>query len=206
MQLTFILDAPRCRTTDDFLIRDVPGTSGRLDVVCRILAATFHTAPQLNPHLCFLAILGGPPNPPILLRVTSTTAENIPESELACALILKGVLRQYRTTGPEQSDIWPQFSLTKKSFEETLQETSKTANQIYYLVEKGEPFEKTHLDLANPLTFILGDDQGLPKEHEEKLSKYDIRRVSIGEQSYLGSQVVTLVLLELARQLKFEKR
>jgi len=203
MQITFILDAPRCHTTDDFLIRDVPGTSGRLDVVCRILAATFRTVPQLNQYLCFLAILGGPPNPPLLLKVSSATAENIPESELACALLLKGLLHQYRTAGSEKYEIWPQFSLTKKGFEETLQETAKTVNQIYYLVEKGEPFENIHLDPAKPLAFILGDDQGLPPEHEKQLSKYDIQRVTIGEQSYLGSQVVTLILLELARQLKF---
>ncbi|MFX1563685.1 MAG: hypothetical protein ACFFDP_10320 [Promethearchaeota archaeon] len=203
MQLTIILDAPRCHTTDDFLIRDVPGTSGRLDVVCRILAATFHTVPQLNQYLRFLAILGGPPNPPLRLSVSSATTENVPESELACALILKGLIRQYRTEDPEEYEIWPQFSLARKSFGETLQETAKTANQIYYLVEKGSPFEKIHMNLTKPIAFIVGDDQGLPPEHEEQLSKYDIQRVSIGEQSYLGSQVVTLVLLELARKLKF---
>lgn len=199
-----MLDAPRCRTTDDFLIRDVPGTSGRLDVVCRILAATFRTVPQLNPNLRFLAILGGPPDSPLLLKVSSATAESIPESELACALILKGLFHQYRTAGSIQHEIWPQFSLTRQGFEETLQEVAKTAHQIYYLVEKGNPFEDVNLDLTKPLTFLFGDDRGLPPEHETLLSKYKVQEVSIGEQSYLGSQVVTLVLLELTRQLKLE--
>lgn len=199
-----MLDAPRAHTADDFLIRDVPGTSGRLDVVCRILAATFRTVPQLNSNLRFLAILGGPPNPPLLLNVTSALEVSIPESELSCALILKGLLHQYRTSGSIQQESWPHFSLTRQNFEETLQYAAKTAHRIYYLVENGDHFKNVKLDLSKPLIFLLGDDRGLPSEHEALLSKYQVQRVSVGGQSYLGSQVVTLVLLEIARQLKLK--
>lgn len=200
MRLTVLLDAARCRTADDFLVRDVPGTSGRLDVVCRVLAATFHTASKWSPFLEFLAVLGGPPNPPLLLRVSDVPDEVIPEGELALAVILKGLLRLYRTAGKGQLAAWPQFSLSRQGFEETLRQVVKDGAQVCYLVERGTPLESLEFNLAKPLVFVLGDDRGLPLEHEALLSRCPAKEVAIGKQSLLGSHVVTLLLLELVRR------
>jgi len=204
MRLTVLLDAARCRTADDFLIRDVPGTSGRLDVVCRVLAATFRTAPDLSPFLEFLAVLGGPPNPPLLLRVGGVSDQGIPEGELALAVISKGLLNLHRTVGKGQLAAWPQFSVSRQGFEETLRQVAKDGAQVCYLVERGTPLESTELNLAKPLVFVLGDDRGLPLEHEALLSRYPVKEVATGKQSLLGSHVVSLLLLELARRSKLD--
>jgi tRNA (pseudouridine54-N1)-methyltransferase len=204
MHLTVLLDAARCRTTDDFLIRDVPGTSGRLDVVCRVLAATFRTAPKWNPFVEFLAVLGGPPEPPLLLRVSDVSDEGIPEGELALAVILKGLLNLHRTVGKERLAAWRQFSLSRQGFEETLRLAAKDKAQVCYLVERGTPLESLEFNLAKPLVFVLGDDRGLPLEHEALLSRYPVKEVAMGKQSLLGSQVVSLLLLELARRSKLD--
>jgi len=200
MRLTILLDAARCHTSDDFLIRDVPGTSGRLDVVCRVLAATFNTAPRLNSCLTFLSVLGGPPEPPVLLRVSDVLDEGIPEGELALAVIIKGLLNLYRTTGKGQAAAWPQFTLMRQGFEETLRLATKNGAQLCYLVERGAPLESSELNLAKPIVFVLGDDRGLPPEHEALLSRYQAKEVAIGKQSLLGSHVVSLLLLGLARR------
>jgi tRNA (pseudouridine54-N1)-methyltransferase len=202
MRLTVLLDAPRCRTASDFLIRDVPGTSGRLDVVCRVLAATFRTVPKWRPFLEFLAVLGGPPDPPLLLQVSNASDKDIPEGELALAVILKALLNRYRTSGKEQLVSWPQIALTRQGFEETLRAVVKDQAQVCYLVERGTPLESLELDLANPVVFVLGDDRGLPLKHEALLSRHLAKEVAIGKQSLLGSHVVSLLLLELARRSK----
>jgi tRNA (pseudouridine54-N1)-methyltransferase len=202
MRLTVLLDAPRCRTADDFLIRDVPGTSGRLDVVCRVLAATFRAVPDWSPFLEFLAVLGGPPNPPLLLRVSNVSNAGIPEGELALALILKTLLNRYRTAGAEQLAAWPQFALTRQGFEDTLRAVAKRRAQSYYLVERGTPLKSVHLNLTSPQVFVLGDDRGLPSEHEALLLQHSAKEVAIGKQSLLGSHAVSLLLLELAHRFK----
>ncbi|MFX0079830.1 MAG: hypothetical protein ACFE8O_11380 [Candidatus Hermodarchaeota archaeon] len=200
MQITILLDAPRTRTDDEFLIRDVPGTSGRLDVVCRILIAAYRTAPIFTSCIQVNAILGGPPHPPLLLRIEDVNSGEFPESELSCALIIKGLLHNYRTTKTERSRQWPQFSIMTKSFDDTLKEVASSSSQLLYLIEKGKPIDQMKIDLDQPITLILGDDQGLLADHEKLVYQYPVQEVSIGTRSLLGSQVVSLVLLEMARR------
>jgi tRNA (pseudouridine54-N1)-methyltransferase len=200
MQITILLYAPRTRTDDEFLIRDVPGTSGRLDVVCRILIAAYRTAPTFTSYIQVNAILGGPPHPPLLLRIDDVNSGDFPESELSCALIIKGLLQNYRTSKTGRSRQWPQFSIMAKSFDDTLKEVASPTSQLLYLVEKGKPLDQVNIDFNQSITLILGDDQGLPAEHEKRVYQYPIQEVSIGTRSLLGSQVVSLFLLEMARR------
>jgi tRNA (pseudouridine54-N1)-methyltransferase len=201
MQLTVLLDAPKCRTDGDFLIRDVPGTSGRLDVVCRILLSTFRAVPELCPNLQFFAVLGGPPSPPLQLQVQDVTPKSLPGSGLACSLILKGLLQQFTKSKKIRHNQWPEFSLLKKGFAETLKENIPADGRIFYLIEKGTPLEEIVFSFELPMMFVLGDDQGLPQNHEEILYQYKVQEVSIGTRSLLGSQVISLILLSLARRL-----
>jgi tRNA (pseudouridine54-N1)-methyltransferase len=205
MQIIILLDAPRTRTDNDFLIRDVPGTSGRLDVVCRILIAAYRTVPIFTSCIQVNAIFGGPPHPPLLLRVDDVNSEEFLESELSCALIVKGLLHNYRTRKTERSRQWPQFSIMSKSFDATLKEVARPTSQLIYLVEKGQPLDQVNIDLDQPITLILGDDQGLPEEHEKLVHQYPVQEVSIGTRSLLGSQVVSLFLLEMAQRMKSKR-
>ena len=200
MQITILLDAPRTRTDEAFLIRDVPGTSGRLDVVCRILIAAYRTTSIFTSCIQVNAILGGPPHPPLLLRIDDVTSGEFPESELSCALIIKDLLHNYRTTKAEYSRQWPQFSIMAKSFDDILKEAASASSQLLYLVEKGKPLDQVKIDFDKPITLILGDDQGLHAEHEKLVYQYPVQEVSIGTRSLLGSQVISLVLLEMAQR------
>jgi len=199
--ITFLLDAPRSHTAPSFLIRDLPGTSGRLDVVCRVMAAVFRTVPRLAPSLRFLAVLGGPPDPPLLLQAGPASPNVIPESELACALLIKSLLNLHHYSGVGRLSSWPQLSLSRRSFEEALVDLSRRGGQIYYLMEGGTPLEAMELNASHPLVFLLGDHKGMPEEHEDLVKKMGGLETSVGRQSLLGSHVVTLVLLELARRL-----
>jgi tRNA (pseudouridine54-N1)-methyltransferase len=192
----------RARTSDEFLIRDVPGTSGRLDVVCRILVAAYRTVPELAPSIRVNAVLGGAPNPPLCLEVDDVVPGEFPQSELECALILKGLLTRFQTNGEFISPLWPQFRITARGFHETLQTVAEQRRQILYLVETGQPIEQVKLSLDEPMVLILGDDQGLPAEHKKEVYTHSVQEVSIGTRSLLGSQVITLVLLELMRRQK----
>ncbi len=200
LNLTIVVDALRARTSDEFLIRDVPGTSGRLDVVCRIFVSAFRTVPKLAPSIQLNAVLGGPPSPPLRICIDFGNVTQFPESELECAIILKSVLHHYRTKGPGQNPQWPQFSIHPQGFRETLQAVISEKRQILYLVESGEPLQEVKLDLNQPIVLILGDDQGLSKEHETHVYSYPVQEVCIGTRSLLGSHVISLVLRELMRR------
>ncbi len=198
--MTIVIDALRAHTADDFLIRDLPGTSGRLDVVCRSLVSAYRTISDLAPFIQVNAVLGGPPNPPLCLRVDNVVSDEFPASELECALILKGLLQGYRKRGISQNPQWPPFTLEAKDFQDTLQRAIQNKKQVLYLVETGQPFDQVELDLDQPIVVILGDDQGLSAEHEKALDSHQIQEVSIGTRSLLGSHVISLILVELMRR------
>jgi tRNA (pseudouridine54-N1)-methyltransferase len=200
LDLTIIIDALRARTTDEFLIRDVPGTSGRLDVVCRILISAYRSVPELSASIHVNAVLGGPPNPPLLLQVDNVMPGGFPESELECALIIKGLLYRHRTKGIQHNPHWPQFTLNTRDFCKTMHDVISNKTQILYLVETGKPLQQVQLDLNQPIVLILGDDQGLSPEHEKEVYSLPIQETSIGTRSLLGSQVISLVLVELMRR------
>ena len=181
-------------------MRDVPGTSGRLDVICRILVSAYRTVPKLSPTIQVDAVFGGPPNPPLRLRVTNVNPREFPESELECALILKGLLYRYRSQSVAQDPHWPQFSITPQGFGHTLEDVIQDKNQILYLVETGQPLEQVKLGLDEPIVVILGDDQGLSPAHEKKVRTTAAQEISIGMRSLLGSHVISLFLLELFRR------
>ena len=201
MDLTILLDAPRAHTGDEFLLRDLPGTSGRLDVVCRVLISAYRSVPSLAPNIKFLTVLGGPPNPPLQLAVNALQPNQIPESELSCALILKTLLFLLRTKKLGSTEQWPGFRLHLKSFKDTLTETVQPRSQWLYLVEDGTPLEQVVFDLEAPIILVLGDDQGLPPEHEALVLQHSAQKVSIGTRSLLGSQVVSLFLFELENRM-----
>jgi tRNA (pseudouridine54-N1)-methyltransferase len=202
LDLNIVVDALRVRTSEEFLIRDVPGTSGRLDVICRILVSAYRTIPEFSTAIQVNAVFGGPPNPPLRLQVINVDTEEFPESELECALILKGLLHRYRSQAMSQDFNWPQFTITAQGFHETLEEVTQNTKQILYLVETGQPLEQVKLRLEQPIVVILGDDQGLTPAHEKLVRAKPVEEVSIGTRSLLGSQVISLFLLELNRRIE----
>jgi len=171
-------------------------------VVCRVLISAFRSVPSLAPNIKFLTVLGGPSNPPVQLKVNGLQPNQIPESELSCALILKTLLFLLRTKEQNTTDQWSSFSLHSQGFEEALTEAIQPHSQCLYLVENGTPLEQISFNLDAPIVLVLGDDQGLPPEHEALVLQLPVRKVRIGTRSLLGSQVVSLFLLDLENRLK----
>ncbi|MBD3227272.1 MAG: hypothetical protein GF329_03710 [Candidatus Lokiarchaeota archaeon] len=62
--LEIIMEAKKARTAPNFLIKDIPGTSGRLDVVMRCFLSTFSFPGEINRDIIFTVVLMGLPDPP----------------------------------------------------------------------------------------------------------------------------------------------
>ena len=118
--------------------------------------------------------------------------------------VLENIQQAAATAGRNPEDV-KLVVVTKGHPAETLQAVAEQKNQILYLVETGQPIEQVKLNLEEPMILILGDDQGLLTEHKKEVYTYSVQEVSIGKRSLLGSQVITLVLLELMRRQKHEK-
>lgn len=178
--------------TGDFLLKDLPGTGNRIDVLCRDLAACFDWGPThwLPSQLELLAVFGAD----VILRFTMPS-EKIPLGETGWAQEIKKAL---------QGD--PPDYITCR--QETLESIIRTFNQppdsqLWLLHEEGKPFDEYEIHVRGTQnSFMLGDYRGFDSQTEELISKYGVRRMSLGKTSYLSSHCVVSIISKLERMVK----
>jgi tRNA (pseudouridine54-N1)-methyltransferase len=199
----FLLKASEARTSDDFSLKDLPSSSGRLDVVCRCAISSLLENEEIRHDTVFVAILEGPPNPPLTLILDGRTLRNLPFSEIGVAGILKTLLRKPGKESVEHT-LGEGVRIEKRSFTETLCDVLETdkPNKLYYLHEKGDDIRDLEMNLDYSSIFALGSNKGLTAEDESLLDQLGARKISVGPLSYLSSQVITLVHDELDRRIR----
>jgi len=88
--LRFIQILPNASTSGDFILKDLPGSGKRIDVLCRVLSACFEWGPstlQKN-KIEVIAVIGDS----VILRF-QFHGESIPSGEKAWAQVLKESLK-----------------------------------------------------------------------------------------------------------------
>jgi tRNA (pseudouridine54-N1)-methyltransferase len=198
---TFVLKASEAHTSDDFKLKDLPSSSGRLDVVCRCSIAALLDDLQIRKDSIFIGVLEGKPNAPLCLRLDGRELRMMPFSEIGMADMLRRILGGHYEHGREYAiPYWQGVSIERKSFAELLCSVL-ASNALHYLCEEGEDIRTADVDMKRDNVFVLGDQQGLTVQDEEILEKLGAKRISLGSLSYLSSQVITLVHDELDRRL-----
>lgn len=190
--LRFIQLLPKMSTTGDFLLKDLPGSGKRVDMLCRNLEACFEWGPisWSKDALKFTAVIGD--------EVTlsfSYPGQNLPKSETEWALVIRDSLKG---NPPEyvQAD-----TMDLKGLIDLLQKES--SSHLWVLDENGIPLEKEdRLDSTAPNSFMLGDHQGYDSKAEQLFESYCLRRLSLGKASYLSSHCVAAIISNLERMVQ----
>jgi len=198
----FVLKSSTARTSSDFNLRDLPSSSGRLEVVCRCAISAILDSGRIRRDTVFVGVLEGPPSPPLSLRFDGGRLRDLPFSEIALAAMLKDVFGDLEKSDMHVSPCPPGLLVEKKSFNEAISSemTSNKRGALYYLHEKGEDIRNADMSIQDTKIFIVGDQKGLTAEDEHVLDELRAKRVRVGPISYLSSQVITLVHYELDRK------
>lgn len=190
MKRVFILKATKARTDDKFTIKDLPGSAGRMDLVCRCILSALLLSEAHRADTVFYAVLEGPPRPPLTIGVDGERVKVLPRDELQTALVLKEVLNPDRISFPLG------FDLINKSFQEVVGE-QLNKSEIYVLHKSGIDINKTFTEFQNvkkpQIVFVLGDHIGLSQNDMEYLVEKGIKPLSLGKKEYIGSQCIFLV-------------
>jgi len=189
---TFIIKANKARTRADFKLSDLPGTSGRIDVLCRFLNSAFLLSHGFRRNVRVWLLLYGPPSPPKAIRFEGSKLKvRLNPDERSTAKLLMKVLRageSLKEPGKEL-EVYPGLYISNKTFEDVVRLTLKDST-LYYLHEDGKPIEE--VPFRGNVAFILGDHEGLSVEDERFLEGI-AEKVSVGRKSYLASHVVAYV-------------
>jgi tRNA (pseudouridine54-N1)-methyltransferase len=161
--------------------------AGRLDIVYECIIASLFLSHAIRKDTVFHAILNGPPQPPLHLKVEGLTLRDVRTDVNTWTQILKKIL---------SGNHHPGITLSKTSFE-ALVKNKATRSKIYVLEEGGKDIFEADIG-ENPI-FVLGDHVGLPKKVEAFALRFG-EKISLGKKPYMAATCITVLNYLLDRR------
>ena len=181
--------------TAPFSLNDLPGTAGRMDILCRCVNAALFLSHDLRRDVRVFLVLKGEPSPPKLIRIEGSAVRYLSPDERSAASLIKKALEK------SVQDFWtestPGVSIRKGDLDELLKEIDK---KIIYLREDGEDIRAKKFDEHFDILFVLGDHLGLTGDEEKIIEGYDPEIVSVGPLSLHADHCIVLLHNEMDRK------
>jgi len=176
------------RTDGNFSINDLPGTGGRMDVLCRCVNTSLFLSHDLRRDVeCYL-ILCGEPSGPKTVRFSGSSVRSLSPDERSAGALIKKALDI--PCGSEFREAAPGISVRKGGLERLM-----TEHVFAVLDETGKDVRG---EATLPGAFLLSDHQNF-SEQEEALIK-DCARYSVGPKCLHADHTITVLHNELDRR------
>ncbi len=166
-------------------LKDLPGSSGRLDIVARCINAAFWLSGEIRRNVTFHTILHGEPYTPVYIRLEGDKLRKVSPDERSIALFLKKALERME----DREETSPGIFASKKSFEELAEENEDKS--FYLLDEEGTSIDEIKFD--DIPFFFLGDKRDLTPDEKQFLIKKGAKPISLGKKSYLSSHCIIIL-------------
>lgn len=190
----FVVIGSRATASPDFLLVDIPGTGGRLDLLLRCVRASLLVSHGLRRDGVVYLVLQGGPRAPRALRIDGAAAKYLRPDERSLATLAKKAL-----TTPGGDGVFvearPGVAVANGGFDVVREDLGPST--LYLLDEAGADLRDAPLDLANPV-FVLGDHAGLDDAARSSLQGATALRV--GPRSLHADDVIAVVWNELDRR------
>lgn len=174
------------RTSSDRIELDNLGC-GRWDVVARCINSAVWVAHGLRQARIHVVL--GAASPPKTVVFDSGIRKVNPD-EKSIAGWVKKVL--------ESRSENPGIFVAEHSFQDTIKSFASGKRKFCILHEKGKDIKE--VKIGENTVFVLGDHIGLPPKDEAFVRRFDHDLVSIGPRSYLASQCISYINIEMDRR------
>ena len=192
----FVIIGQKATTSPDFLLEDLAGTSGRLDVLVRALRAAMLVSHGVRRDtVAYLVLLGGP-RPPKTIRFDGATVRFLRPEERNVATLIKKVLARTYEGGPF-ARVRDGIAVADGGLETVV---ADLAPGTPYVLEEGAPDVRgVELDLENAI-FFAGDHLGFNAETRAAIASLGAVPISIGPVSLHAEDAITIVSNETDRR------
>ncbi|WP_456327889.1 tRNA (pseudouridine(54)-N(1))-methyltransferase TrmY [Archaeoglobus sp.] len=181
--------------TKPFSLKDLAGSAGRMDIICRCIAQALFISHGIRRDVEVYVLLLGEPDPPKALKIVGSEVRYMAPDERNVGGIIRKAL-SLKVDGSWRRST-PGVYIARKNLSNLLEELSKKYN-VVYLREDGIDIRDVACKLENPL-FVLGDHIGLKEEDERIVMKYAKIVVSVSKYSLQADQCIVIVHYELDR-------
>jgi Uncharacterized conserved protein len=198
----FIIIGNKAVTGGKISLNDLPGSAGRMDVLCRCVTAalfiSFGMRRDVNVHL----VLKGEPGPQKIVRFNGETMRSLnPDERSSGSLIQKALLVE---AGELETQSTTGVFVRTGNLARLLDEFRE--RPLFYLKEDGEDIfdilsgaQTESIEQLKNGVFILGDNQGVFEDDEALIENETATHLSVSPISLLTSQCITLILNALDR-------
>lgn len=186
---TFIIVGHKATTTPNFSLEDIPGTSGRLDILCRSVTAAFVLSHGIRKDVCvYLVLLGG--EVPKTIQLRGETLRHLNPDERTTAALLKKALAVPATQ--EWAMSTSGIFVRTGGLAELLADLKDA--RLIYLREDGADMRGLDIGgLSGETAFILGDHTGMTAEEEGLIEQAGAKVVSLGPTSLHADHCIVLI-------------
>ncbi|MBA2858110.1 tRNA (pseudouridine54-N1)-methyltransferase [Methanococcus maripaludis] len=189
----FIIKANKAVTNGEINLKDLPGSSGRLDLLCRCVNSAFFLSHDMRRDTIFYSVNYGSPNPPVALKFVGSELKRVSPDERSIALFIKKALEK------DASELWKESTSgiysSKREFRDIILEKKKEGKRIFYLHLNGKPLEDFEFKNQDDedFLFVLGDHIGIGDEDEEFLEEIGAEKISLSPLELHADHCIILV-------------
>lgn len=191
----FIVVGQRARSDGDFLLADIPSTSGRADVLLRAMRAALLISHSVRRDTVVYLLLLGSPERVRTVRVEGAASRYLRPDERSLATTLKKALL-FPITEPGFTPVRPGISVATEGLACVLPELEHSR---LFLLEPGAADVRgcdfRHADNS----FLLGDHLGIDPTIREQWLQLGAQRISVGPVALYTEDTIALVANELDR-------
>jgi tRNA (pseudouridine54-N1)-methyltransferase len=192
----FVIIGQRARSDGDFLLADIPSTSGRVDVLLRALRSALLVSHSVRRDTVVYLVLLGSPERVRTVRIEGAASKYLRPDERSLATTLKKALLCPITEGTAFTPVRPGIAVAAEGLACVLPEL---ANSRLFLLEPGgvdvRGCDFGHRENA----FLLGDHLGLTPEVREQWLQLGAQSISVGPVAIYTEDTIALVANELDR-------
>ena len=193
----FVLIGQTASASGDFSVADLPGSSGRVDVLRRSVRAARLFAHGLRSNVLVYLVLRGGVTAARLLRIDGRTAKFLRPDERSLATLVKKTLQAVPTAGPAFQEVRPGLERCAGDVPEIWAAVGSTP--CFVLDQSGHDLRGQSI-ASDDAWFFLGDHLGFDVVSLALLERHGCQRISVGPISLHSDDVVALVSNELDRR------
>jgi tRNA (pseudouridine54-N1)-methyltransferase len=191
----FVVVGQRARSEGDFLLVDIPSTSGRIDVMLRALRAALLISHGVRRDTVVYLVLMGSPERLRTIRIEGAASRYLRPDERSMATTLKKALL-CPITQATFTDVRPGIAVAADGIACVLPEL---VSSKLFLLEPGAAdirgCDLSHADSA----FLLGDHLGIEPALREQWMQLGAQSISVGPTPIYTEDTIALVANELDR-------
>jgi tRNA (pseudouridine54-N1)-methyltransferase len=192
----FIVVGQKAKASADFLLVDIPSTSGRVDVLLRSLRSALLVSHGVRKDTVVYLVLLGEPDGARTVRIDGAAARYLRPDERSLATTLKKALAT-PTDGAGFVAVRPGISVANGGIESLLPELQDCT--LYVLEHPAADIRQLE-HFGDDAAFVLGDHLGLSPTTRAELLDRGAVPISVGPKLLHTEDVVALVANEIDRR------